>query len=289
MTQDDQSGIEESLREAILQLSPDELWSFERLKALHASSVQSGRNWEFESLLDSRRRVVSRQKIVSLVQGQPTLQAVFRRNDCDDFSYTMGGGKNLLDEYDRLKNSPDSALRYFESKLDTFDSISGEEMQALRRLNELRSQLDKLGIQLLTRDELISTLTDFDLAIKTLRLTNEPVNSVECPILEPIASYLAKQEIQNSYSTRYFAICFLNRLRIDALSRVRAPRFLKQLSSGAKAHKILTQLIDQLSYLNAPSTCDGRELIEELRKVQKLNIGVPSLLFSLFRLILPGV
>jgi hypothetical protein len=120
-------------------------------------------------------------------------------------------------------------------------------------------------------------------------MTNESLDSVECAILEPTASYLAKPEIQNSYSNRYLAMCFLNRLRIQAASGAKVPRFLTRLSPSAKAHKILTELIDQFSYLGAPSTCDGRELIEELRKVQRLNIGVPSLLFSLFRLILPGL
>ena len=46
------------LREAILRLSSDELWSAERLKSLHTLTISySERPWELENMLDNRRRL----------------------------------------------------------------------------------------------------------------------------------------------------------------------------------------------------------------------------------------
>jgi hypothetical protein len=237
----------------------------------------------------------------------------------------MVGVPKLLAEYDQLKTFPDGALRFIEIKVYP-EEFTGEETSALRRHAELCTLLEKQGIDLSLRDQVISILTDFELALSSVRMTNESLNSAECQLLTPTASYLANPKIQSSFLTRYFILCFLDRLQTEVASRAKIANgnrvvwvmlaivaictyahglladfwfiaigafvalalLARWFFAGIKVHNSLTQLADLLSPLNEPSTCDGRELTGKLRKVERLNVGVPSLVFSLFRITLPG-
>jgi hypothetical protein len=178
----------------------------------------------------------------------------------------------MLDEYDRLMTSLGGGLRF---RSDPLDEFTEDDTKVLLRLNDLRALLNEQGVDVEVREYLIAVLTDFDFALQTVHMTHEPLDYVDCPLLEPLGAYLAKPQIQSSYLSRFFAMCLLNCLKLEA-------------GAGSKASKILTRLGGNFSNLGSPSTCDGRELKEQLREVQRLDIGVPSLLFSLFQIILPG-
>jgi hypothetical protein len=47
-------------------------------------------------------------------------------------------------------------------------------------------------------------------------------------------------------------------------------------------------LIDNFKWTRQPITCDGREMAVALRKIQRLGLDVPSLVYSLMRLLIPG-
>jgi hypothetical protein len=47
-------------------------------------------------------------------------------------------------------------------------------------------------------------------------------------------------------------------------------------------------LIDNFKWTRQPITCDGREMAVALRKIQRLGLDVPSLVYSLMRLLVPG-
>jgi len=324
-----------TLRNAVLQMKADNLWSPEHIKPLFSlTPLLSQRPWEVELALDERRREESRRTAVSRVRRETAFQKMIEKDNYDDFSAITGGVTRLLDEYDDLKMSPDSALRYvpYESSDFEYLALTSEQSKALRRLYEVRSALSEKGIKVLVRDELISLLVEFDLALSKVHLTNGSLGDPSCPLLEPTASYLAKPEIQSSYLTRSFALCFLGRLRMSVAPQVKIASRLahptiwvaiailgvwhdarellialvleqsllfaclalavtlgaRWVLRGVKANRILTNLINQLSYVGAPCTCDGRELTEELRKLERLNVVVPSVVFSLFRITLPG-
>jgi hypothetical protein len=167
----------------------------------------------------------------------------------------------------------------------------------------------------------IDLLTEFEVAFRFFQMSPGPLDSADCIILKPAATYLGRPELQSSFLSRYFAICFLKCLRDEAGQVARASSTLRDANASRiltrfadaigrlgrrarpseaygrepklelNASGILTGLLAQfgdLGNLASPSTVDGRELKPALREVQRVGVRVPSLLFSLFEIIQPG-
>jgi len=47
-------------------------------------------------------------------------------------------------------------------------------------------------------------------------------------------------------------------------------------------------LVENFKWIKEPITCDGQELVAELRRIEWLGLDVPSLVYSLMRLLVPG-
>jgi len=47
-------------------------------------------------------------------------------------------------------------------------------------------------------------------------------------------------------------------------------------------------LVENFKWIKEPITCDGQELVVELRRIARLGLDVPSLVYSLMRLLVPG-
>jgi hypothetical protein len=221
-----------------------------------------------------------------------------------------------------MKWSPDSVLADVDTrKIEWYDEHTPEQREALDRFWKIGAVLNERGVDVAVRDDVIDLLSDFEVAFRIKQVYPGSLDSADCIILEPVATYLGRPELQSSFLSRYFAICLLKCLRDEAgqgagaSSRLRdanasgilrrsadAIRRLgkrarpsavdgREPKSGLNAYGILTCLLAQfgdLGKLASPSTVDGRELKPELREVQRVGIGVPSLLFSLFEIILPG-
>jgi hypothetical protein len=50
----------------------------------------------------------------------------------------------------------------------------------------------------------------------------------------------------------------------------------------------LNALLESFKWINKPITCDGGEMAAALRKIQRLGLDVPSIMFPLMRLLAPG-
>jgi hypothetical protein len=50
----------------------------------------------------------------------------------------------------------------------------------------------------------------------------------------------------------------------------------------------LNALVENFKWIKEPITCDGEEMTAAMRKIQRLGLDVPSIMYPLMRLLVPG-
>ena len=260
---------EEELEKALEQFSLSDLWSRDALGPLH----DLAEDWVVSIVLDRRRRKLIRLQTLQWVSNEDKIRELYTSTDHEDLKGSPVCIPDLLREYDQLQEQAESVVDF-----------TAEELAMLRHKAQLVFILEGQGVDPNKWAALVNILTDFQLAHASDRLDNVSAGSVDSEMLAPTAAYLADGTLQNSFLTRFFALCFLKRLSEEVQN---PPHFLMRLTL-LQARTRLSRLVHLFSPLNGPSTIDGRELIRELEIVSR-HVSVPSLLFSLFRLTLPGV
>lgn len=314
------SGVES----VIASFSEADLWSPDKIRPLFAL----GTNYKIQAVIDRKRREFALKKAIRWLESEIPIQEVYRSEAYDDFAAMMADIDDTLEEYERTRRE----VRQLHDLTAPLHRTSEAEQNTLTRFIELEKKLQSNGIIIERWVKLCDILTNFELATRTTDIASTPINSIENEMLEPTATYLASSDIHNSYLTRFFAQCFLVRLKDDVLSRAKSLQFLKKywaflliigagltkfaggwmiteaadywlislavlLAIGvsirglwrqAKAIRILERLTTDFGLRTDRSVIDGRVLKRELANLERLGLTIPSLLFSLFDLTVPG-
>lgn len=312
----------DAIANAVASLDPADLWRPEKLAAVYGLSQH---RWEVNSALDRRRRTVLHKEALQCLDREPALKALVW--DDEELMYPSVSLPELLNEYDELTSFPSSTLYYIQykeelTKSDLAALHRAAELREVFTKHDINWALREKVATAITEFRMALSAN----AMNNTLLNSTDCELLE-PVAAYLANpdiqngYLTKYfilcflgRLRHDVSSRVrtwkrykwatlLAIACIPVLTYAGLDSLLSHRSLETLVcvclfsvagrvrsaySGTQADALLSDLEARFGYLNAPLTEDGRELICTLRKVQSLQVGVPSLLSSLFRIALPG-
>ncbi|MDR3736754.1 MAG: hypothetical protein P4L10_14620 [Acidobacteriaceae bacterium] len=316
---------ESRLISAFSQLDEVQIWTPYTVKPFYSLANR----WDVDRVLDHRRSELARQQVIRWINNERCLRKIYTTPQYDQFSSDISGIPELLSEYDNLnpkvtRQHKDWELYGSAAEIDweLLDKSKTLKM-SLEKAGIKVDERNKL-IEILTNFEKERHLLECDhisLATPECPLLQPTAAYIATPEIQSsfltrymAQAYLCRLRDEMTDSTKRpnlytktkvwaaIAILLLLRPTTDWLGLSIANFW--PLAAGIAAYlawgiyktwfkfrakPLLERLIAQFQVLDEPATIDGRELTSELRRLQTRKIFVPSLLFSLFSLILPGV